>query len=141
MSTLRYRPAVDGLRAVAILPVIAFHLREAWVPGGFLGVDVFFVISGFLISSMIATELDQGSFHFSSFWMRRVRRIMPALLTMVLVTFLASRRLVTDMELGPIGEDGRAAALSYANFWMHAKVGNYWGSAAESSPFLHAWSL
>jgi peptidoglycan/LPS O-acetylase OafA/YrhL len=141
LSTLRYRPAVDGLRAVAILPVIGFHLREAWVPGGFLGVDVFFVISGFLISSMISAELDRGSFRFLSFWARRVRRIMPALLTMILLTFVASLQLVTDIELGSIAEDGRAAALSYANFWMHSKIGNYWGSAAESSPFLHAWSL
>jgi peptidoglycan/LPS O-acetylase OafA/YrhL len=141
VSSLGYRPAIDGLRAVAIVPVILFHLGFAWLPGGFLGVDVFFVISGYLIGSMIAAELDAGRFSFGKFWARRVRRIMPALLAMVLSTLLAARQLVTNIELGSIGWDSLAASLSFANIWMFSKVGNYWGSAAESSPFLHAWSL
>jgi peptidoglycan/LPS O-acetylase OafA/YrhL len=129
------------LRAVAIIPVILFHLGFAWLPGGFLGVDVFFVISGFLISSMISADLDRGTFKFGKFWVRRVRRIVPALLCTVLVTLLAARYLVTPVTLASIARDALSAGLSYANVRMFSKFGNYWGPAAESSPFLHAWSL
>ena len=121
--------------------MILFHLGFAWLPGGFLGVDVFFVISGYLIGSLISRDLAAGTFTFGNFWARRVRRIMPALLTMVLLTLVASSVLVTSGQLASIGWDALAASFSYANIWMFSKFGNYWGPAAETSPFLHAWSL
>ena len=78
MATLQYRPAIDGLRALAIMSVFIFHLNHEWLPGGFVGVDVFFVISGFLITSVILNELGNNSFSLSSFYQRRIARILPA---------------------------------------------------------------
>ena len=90
MSAIKYRPEVDGLRAIAVIPVVLFHLGASWIPGGFVGVDVFFVISGYLITSIILKEQAAGTFTFKDFWMRRVRRILPALLTVLLATSVAS---------------------------------------------------
>ena len=82
----RYRPDIDGLRAVAILPVVAYHLRLPLITGGFVGVDVFFVISGFLVGSIILREIGSGTFTFSDFYRRRIARILPAFLAVALVT-------------------------------------------------------
>jgi peptidoglycan/LPS O-acetylase OafA/YrhL len=90
---MKYRPEIDGLRAVAVIPVVLFHLGSKWLPGGFVGVDVFFVISGFLITSVILADLEHGTFRFSRFWSRRIRRIFPALLAMVAVTSIAGAAL------------------------------------------------
>ena len=119
MSTIRYRPEIDGLRALAIVPVIAFHLGARWLPGGFVGVDVFFVISGYLISSIILKEHSSNSFTFHHFWMRRIRRIMPSLGWQSISTLMLS----ANMEM-----------------W-HLTSGGYWGVHAESLPLLHNWSL
>jgi peptidoglycan/LPS O-acetylase OafA/YrhL len=82
MHSLDYRPEIDGLRAVAVIPVILFHMDFDWMPGGFVGVDVFFIISGFLITSLILKEYKASSFTLRNFWARRIRRILPALLTL-----------------------------------------------------------
>jgi peptidoglycan/LPS O-acetylase OafA/YrhL len=79
VSRIKYVPAIDGLRTLAILPVVFFHLGLSWMPGGFAGVDVFFVISGYLISLIILEECHAGTFSFLNFWKRRIRRILPAL--------------------------------------------------------------
>ena len=79
MAQLSYRPEIDGLRAVAVIPVVVFHLSAGLMPGGFVGVDVFFVISGFLITSIILRESEAGTFTLRNFWMRRIRRLFPAL--------------------------------------------------------------
>jgi peptidoglycan/LPS O-acetylase OafA/YrhL len=88
-STEYYRPDIDGLRALAILPVLLFH-AQLGCPGGFVGVDIFFVISGYLISSLILRDVNAGTFSLISFWERRIRRILPALVVVVLVTFIAA---------------------------------------------------
>lgn len=80
MQAVRYRPEIDGLRAVAVLSVIIFHLNNRWLPGGFLGVDIFFVISGFLITGIILSEIQNGSFSFRGFYTRRIKRIYLPLL-------------------------------------------------------------
>src|SRR5690606_3145464 len=80
----KYRPDIDGLRAVAVLSVVGFHAFPAWMPGGFIGVDVFFVISGFLISTIIFRSLDTGAFSFTDFYARRIKRIFPALLLVLM---------------------------------------------------------
>ena len=141
MSIIKYRPEIDGLRAVAVIPVVLFHLGATWIPGGFVGVDVFFVISGFLITSIILKEQTAGTFTFSSFWMRRVRRILPAMLTMLMVTSVAGYFLLFGPSWRGLGDQVISAIALYANIEMWQLSGSYWGPAAESAPLLHTWSL
>lgn len=141
MNAIEYRPEIDGLRAVAIVPVILFNLGAGWLPGGYLGVDVFFVISGFLITSILLREMTAGQFSFKRFWARRVRRIMPALLLVTVATLVATWILVFPPDRPAIGRQAAATLLSVANFYFWRFAGDYWGSQAEDSPFLHAWSL
>ena len=96
--SLKYRPDIDGLRAIAILPVLFFHAGFSFMPSGYVGVDVFFVISGYLITSIILKELENGTFSIAHFYERRIRRIIPALTTVVLATFIASAFLLLPME-------------------------------------------
>jgi len=123
------------------MPVILFHFNNELLPGGFIGVDVFFVISGFLITSIILNEYERGVFSFSDFWLRRVRRILPALTAMVLTTLLVGMFVLYSPDLESLGSQGIASLLSFANISHWLIAGNYWGQAAESSPLLHTWSL
>lgn len=141
LNSIKYRPEIDGLRAVAVIPVILFHLNNELLPGGFIGVDVFFVISGFLITSIILGEYERGVFSFSNFWSRRVMRILPVLIAMVLTTLLAGTVILYDPEINNLGSQGIAALLSFANISHWLLAGDYWGFAAETSPLLHTWSL
>ncbi|OYQ43959.1 acyltransferase family protein [Flavobacterium aurantiibacter] len=141
MSSLRYRPEIDGLRTIAVLPVIFFHLGFSAIAGGFYGVDVFFVISGYLITSLLLKDIQKGSFSFKEFWIRRVKRIMPALLFLVLVVLLVFPLLIFKGDLVYLVKDALSAIFSYANFHAYFSLGDYWGNKAESSSFLHAWSL
>jgi peptidoglycan/LPS O-acetylase OafA/YrhL len=135
-----YRPDIDGLRAVAVLAVVAYHTK-AWVlPGGFVGVDVFFVISGFLISGIILQRLQKGTFSIADFYARRIRRIFPAL-SLVLVTCLAVGWFVLlPGELADLGGDVAAGAgfVSNIRFWTQT---NYFGPDVDAKPLLHLWSL
>ena len=115
MANIGYRPEIDGLRAVAVIPVILFHMGLSWMPGGFIGVDVFFVISGFLITSIIKKELDQGNFSFLDFWARRVRRILPAMIFVSAVTLAVTYFFVFRPDQQAIGKQALAALLSVAN--------------------------
>ena len=141
MAGIGYRPDIDGLRAFAVIPVILFHMGLSWMPGGYIGVDVFFVISGFLITSIIKKELDQGIFLFRDFWARRVRRILPAMIFVTASTLAATYAFVFRPDQQAIGMQGLAALLSVANIYFWQSSADYWGPAAEESPFLHAWSL
>jgi len=141
MSIIKYRPEIDGLRAVAVIPVVLFHLGATWIPGGFVGVDVFFVISGFLITSIILKEQTAGIFTFSGFWMRRIRRILPAMLTMLIGTSVAGYFILFGPSWEGLGEQVFSAIFLYANVEMWQLSGNYWGPAAETAPLLHTWSL
>lgn len=136
-----YRPEIDGLRAFAVIPVILFHMGLNLVPGGYIGVDVFFVISGFLITSIIKKELELGTFSFRDFWARRIRRILPAMVCVTAVTLAATFAFVFRPEQQAIGKQALASLLSVANIYFWRSAGDYWGNAAEESPFLHAWSL
>jgi peptidoglycan/LPS O-acetylase OafA/YrhL len=86
MTVIKHRAEIDGLRAFAVLPVILFHMDLTWIDGGFIGVDVFFVISGFLITSIVKSDLEAGVFSFRAFWARRVRRILPAMTAVTAVS-------------------------------------------------------
>ncbi len=111
------------------------------MPGGFAGVDVFFVISGFLITSILLKDFDQGTFTFRGFWMRRVRRIAPALLTMLAAVGVFSLAAVFGPDMNLFGKQSFSALFSFANLYFWRTSGNYWGQDAEGSPLLHTWSL
>ena len=139
IGKLQHRPEVDGLRAVAVLPVILFHAHLG-MPGGFVGVDVFFVISGFLITSLIIRDLDTGSFSMVGFWERRARRIMPASLVMVIATLAAGWLLSLPVDFTKLAKSAvwQSAFLANFHFW---KTTDYFAGAAEEQPLLHTWSL
>ncbi|TWT92466.1 O-acetyltransferase OatA [Botrimarina colliarenosi] len=140
-SGIRYRPEIDGLRAIAVLAVLVFHLNANWLRGGFLGVDIFFVISGYLISSIVFRECDSGRFSFADFWRRRIRRILPVVCVTVLATVVASQTLLYPDDAEDAAWKGLAAIGSFANMAYWWDAGDYWGAAAENSPLLHTWSL
>ena len=139
---INYRPEIDGLRAIAVFSVITYHARDTFLPGGFLGVDIFFVISGYLITSLILKELKlTNKFSFSNFYERRVRRIIPALLGMIILsTFISYITLLPDSFVD-FSKSLISSIFSVSNFYFHY-TGNLYG--AESSllkPLLHTWSL
>jgi peptidoglycan/LPS O-acetylase OafA/YrhL len=140
MSAIKYRPEIDGLRGVAILGVLLFHIGSAWIPGGFTGVDVFFVISGYLITLIIYEETTQGKFSFSHFYLRRLRRLFPALAVMLLVVLLVGA--TTDpLGFGPIRRAVAWVLLLSGNIYIWKTTGDYWAQAAGETPLLHTWSL
>jgi len=137
---LTYRRDVDGLRAIAVVPVILFHARLGIFPGGYVGVDVFFVISGFLITSLLRAELDSGRFSIVRFYERRIARIFPALFAMVASASAAAWWLLPPDELREFGQSVTATAVFGSNifFWLES---GYFTRAAENLPLLHTWSL
>ena len=118
VGELKYRSDIDGLRSLAVLPVILFHSGAAWLPGGFVGVDIFFVISGYLISSIMIRDLEAGKFSFLDFYERRIRRIIPALVVMLLVTVAAFQVIAFPDQAKSAAESGIAALLSASNFYF-----------------------
>ncbi|HEX5278296.1 MAG TPA: acyltransferase family protein [Fluviicoccus sp.] len=140
LSHPKYRPDIDGLRAVAVLAVVVFHAFPDWLEGGFIGVDVFFVISGFLISSLIFENLDKGTFSFSEFYARRIRRIFPALLVMLISSLIFGWFALLPDELNQLGKHAAAGAGFVSNIVLWSEVG-YFDSAADKKPLLHLWSL
>jgi peptidoglycan/LPS O-acetylase OafA/YrhL len=134
-----YRPEIDGLRAVAVLAVVLFHAGLG-VPGGFVGVDVFFVISGFLITSLILKDLQAGTFSLAHFWERRARRIIPAAVVMVMVVLMAGWFLLLPSDYAAAGKSAGMHALFASNFHFWRST-NYFASSADEQPLLHTWSL
>ena len=135
-----YRPDIDGLRAIAILSVVGFHVSPTWIPGGFVGVDIFFVISGFLISGIIFRNFDTKSFSYSVFYGRRIKRIFPALLVLFLSLFALGWIVLFPLEFKQLGKNIAAGAGFVSNFNLWSEAG-YFDSAASTKPLLHLWSL
>jgi peptidoglycan/LPS O-acetylase OafA/YrhL len=135
----KYRPDIDGLRALAVLPVILFH-ADLGCPGGFVGVDIFFVISGFLITSLILREINHDAFHLITFWERRIRRILPALIFVILATLVSGWFLYLPEDFNAIGKSVVAQALLISNviFWRNT---GYFAPGVDTMPLLHTWSL
>jgi len=140
MSNYSYRADIDGLRTVAVLPVVAFHLGISYMPGGFAGVDVFFVISGFLITRIIFGELESGTFSLTAFYVRRVRRLIPALFVVMLATLIAAYLWFLPEDMANTGKSTIAAALFASNILFFLDAG-YFDAASYTKPLLHTWSL
>jgi peptidoglycan/LPS O-acetylase OafA/YrhL len=139
-SPYSYRSDIDGLRAVSVISVVVYHLFPDTLSGGFIGVDVFFVISGFLITQIIWHQIASGQFSFSDFYRRRIRRLFPALALVLATTFLCGALLFNWSELAHLGKHTLASTLFFSNFalWLE---GGYFDIAAERKPLLHIWSL
>ncbi|MDN4503151.1 acyltransferase family protein [Alteromonadaceae bacterium BrNp21-10] len=137
---LAYRKDIDGLRAVAVLAVVIFHFNKAYLPGGFLGVDIFFVISGFLITSIISTEMTTNQFSFKTFYLRRIKRIIPASLFFIGLALIASYWLLLPHDFDRAIKSAFSAIVFASNFYFARNV-DYFASASEENPFLHTWSL
>jgi peptidoglycan/LPS O-acetylase OafA/YrhL len=135
-----YRPDIDGLRAVAVLAVVIFHTFPNALPGGFIGVDVFFVISGFLITRLILADLQEGKFTIRNFYARRIRRIFPALAIVLILCFAAGWIIMMPAEYERFGKHAAAGAGFVANFIFWKEAG-YFDAAAYTKPLLHLWSL
>jgi len=137
---VRFRDDINGMRAVAVLGVVAYHFQLARIDGGFVGVDVFFVISGFLMTQIIAGRLDTGRFTFGEFYGARVRRIVPALVVLVAVVTLAGYLLLDPLKLDVLAQDAAASLLFVSNV-LYAGQGGYFAVAADQNWLLHTWSL
>ncbi|MEV4759694.1 acyltransferase family protein [Micromonospora sp. NPDC049559] len=141
-AAVPYHPALDGMRALAVAAVLAFHGGVAALPGGFLGVDAFFVLSGFLITSLLLAERARtGRIALVAFWARRARRLLPALLLMLGTVAVAGRWLLPGTELGALRADLLAALGYVANWRMSYRGGDYFAVTASPSPLQHTWSL
>ena len=137
---LHYQPEIDGLRALAVLPVILFHAGISAFSGGFVGVDIFFVISGYLITGIIAADLDRGTFTIANFYQRRVRRILPALFVVILASLIAGLMLFLPEQLASLAQSALSAIGFASNIWLWAHAGYFMGDA-RMFPLLHTWSL
>ncbi|MFL2479298.1 MAG: acyltransferase family protein [Verrucomicrobiales bacterium] len=135
-----YRPDIDGLRAIAVIGVLFFH-ADLGVSGGYVGVDVFFVISGFLITGLIIKELREKRFSVLGFWERRARRIVPALFVVTLTTLLLGYVVLLPAEYEMLGSSVLWLSLISSNLFFWKNTNSYFGGAAEEMPLLHTWSL
>jgi peptidoglycan/LPS O-acetylase OafA/YrhL len=135
-----YRADIDGLRALAVLAVVLFHFEPTRLQGGFVGVDVFFVISGYLISSQLASELRQGTFSYVGFYKRRIRRIFPALILVMAAVLMAGWLLLLPQEYAQLGKHIVAGSLFVSNIVLWTEAG-YFDITSSGKPLLHLWSL
>ncbi len=137
---MKYRAEIDGLRTLAVLPVIAYHLGIPGISGGFTGVDIFFVISGYLISGIIYRDFLENKFSYLDFYKRRCLRILPPLLIVLISTYFIGYNFLLPHQLVELGKSGVAAILFSSNFFFWSQSG-YFDGPAEMKPLLHTWSL
>src|ERR1700687_3402837 len=138
--SVRYRPDIDGLRAIAVMLVVNFHAFPEAMPGGFIGVDIFFVISGFLITGIIVRELDQQRFSLLAFYNRRIRRIFPALIVVLGVTLVLGWLWMLPAAYAQLSSDVFASAVVFAHIAFLLQP-TYFDIKAAKKPLLHLWSL
>ena len=136
----QYRPDIDGLRAVAVTAVVAFHAGARWVTGGYVGVDVFFVISGYLIGGIALRELTEQRFSFARFYARRARRILPALFLILAFCYIGAIVFLSPIETRFFSRDALATVFSVSNLSLYKAV-NYFSPTADLNPLLMTWSL
>lgn len=136
-----YRREIDGLRAIAVLMVFAHHLGIQQFSGGYVGVDIFFVISGFVIFRSILTDLDNNAFSVGRFYQRRIRRILPALIVTILFCFAVGLWVLTPKGYIEMANTALSAIFSVSNIYFDDNAGNYFATTAKNIPLLHTWSL
>lgn len=141
MNSLQYRKDIDGLRAVAVLAVLLFHLDPAYLRAGYLGVDIFFVISGYLITRIVYTEVISGKYTFTNFYVRRSKRILPPLYFMVILTLIAGYIILLPYDFFKTGISILGAILFASNMQFALRTGDYFSSDSSEWPMLHTWSL
>ena len=139
-EVLKYRPEIDGLRAISVMSVIIYHAGVSAISGGFIGVDVFFVISGFLITSIIMRELDNGSFSLYSFYERRAKRILPPLFITILITLPLAFFFLIPSQIKDVGQSIVAVSFFLSNYFFYLET-DYFNQFNNNAPLLHTWSL
>ena len=137
---MQYRYDIQGLRAVAVLLVFFFHLNANLLSGGFVGVDVFFVISGYLISGIILHKKEQNKFQFIDFYISRFKRLLPAYLIFLLVTFLVATLLYLPSDIIGVRNSVFWSSIFYSNKYL-SELDNYFGMSSQENPLLHTWTL
>lgn len=140
MNDPKYRPEIDGLRAISVISVIIFHINKAWLSGGFVGVDIFFVISGYLITSNILPKLENKTFSFLDFYTRRVKRLLPSLFVLLFATVFASWALFIAEDVSSLNHSIEKIILFWANHHFAAGL-DYFAPLTSETPLLHTWSL
>ena len=137
---MKFRPDIEGLRALAILPVVAYHAFPKLLPSGFVGVDVFFVISGFLITSLLIQHHEAWRYSILAFYAARIRRISPALFVMLALVIPLAVLLLSPAGLQEFGRTLSATALFFSNMELYRTTG-YFDTATDLKPLVHTWSL
>lgn len=137
---MKYRKDIQGLRALAVILIFIFHLNPVWLPGGFIGVDIFFVISGFLMGSIVLRELNTDSFSFTKFYIARLKRIVPAYYFMLLCTALAAAFILLSRDIYAFKRELMHAAIFNSNY-CYAKMNSYFGMELRQNPLLHTWTI
>lgn len=140
LSIIKYRPEIDGLRAIAVISVIFYHFLPEFFNFGYLGVDIFFVISGYLITYIIFQELKKKNFSFTNFYCKRIRRLFPALITTLFIIYIFSIFILLPEELEELGKHIFSSTFFFQNFNLFNEIG-YFNSEAKVKPLLHLWSL
>ncbi|HFG1578263.1 TPA: acyltransferase family protein [Vibrio cholerae] len=140
MSNLKYRADIDGLRAIAVLMVVLFHMNADWIPGGFIGVDIFFVISGYIITSAIYPQIVNKEFSFNQFYVKRIKRILPLFYLVAMTSLVFAYWLYTPNDFMGFADSLRYASTFIANVYFEKHSG-YFAPTSETLPLLHTWSL
>ncbi|NQY42105.1 MAG: acyltransferase [Legionellales bacterium] len=138
----KYRPDIDGLRAIAILSIIIYHMNDSLITGGFIGVDIFFVISGYLISLQTFKEINYNTWSIKEFYRRRIKRIIPALFVLIMIVLAFSQQLMLPSDAIKAAKSSLWALFSAANFyfWLHLDT-SYFAPASTEVPLLHLWTI
>ena len=140
MKNAPYQPEIDGIRAIAVFAVVFYHLKISFINGGFVGVDIFFVISGYLITNIIKSEVERKKFSYRLFFIKRFKRLLPALVFVSLVSFIFAFFILSPSDYSNFSKSILSSILFTSNifFWTQS---NYFDQISEFKPFLHTWSL